>query len=126
VGDTTPIRDLTFVGDTVAAFIAAGSAVGIEFGSPYNAGSERAVTVADIIELVLDMTKCSKPVHRDEGRLRPVNSEVRALLADSSRFQRETGWKPATSLREGLDQTISWWRHRLEQGRVRQEKGYIT
>ncbi|MBD9375240.1 SDR family NAD(P)-dependent oxidoreductase [Rhizobium sp. ARZ01] len=126
VGDTTPIRDLTFVGDTVAAFLAAGSAVGIEFGSPYNAGSQRAANVADIIELVLDMTKCNKPVRTDESRLRPVHSEVRALLADSSRFQRETGWQPVTSLREGLDQTISWWRHRFEQGRVRTEKGYIT
>lgn len=126
VGDTTPIRDLTFVGDTAAAFVAAGSAAGIEFGSPYNAGSQRAATVADIIDLVLDMTKCNKPVRRDESRLRPVNSEVRALLADSSRFQRETGWRPVTSLREGLDRTIKWWRHRFEQGRVRQEKGYIT
>jgi NAD dependent epimerase/dehydratase len=126
VGDTTPIRDLTFVADTVAAFLAAGSAAGIEFGSPYNAGSQRAAAVADIIDLVLDMTKCSKPIRKDESRLRPVNSEVRALLADSSRFQRETGWRPVTSLRDGLDQTISWWRHRFEQGRVRQEKGYIT
>ena len=84
------------------------------------------LSVLRIIDLVLDMTKCNKPVRRDESRLRPVNSEVRALLADSSRFQRETGWRPVTSLREGLDRTIKWWRHRFEQGRVRQEKGYIT
>lgn len=126
VGDTTPIRDLTFVDDTVAAFLTAGAAAEIEFGRPYNAGSQRAVTVADLIGLVLELTGCDKAVLRDERRMRPVNSEVRALLADCTRFERETGWRPQTSLREGLEQTIAWWVTRLTEGRVRRHKDFIT
>lgn len=126
VGDTSPVRDLTFVEDTAAAFLAAGSADGIEFGHPYNAGSERAVTISDLLALVLELSSCRKPVQRDERRLRPENSEVRALLADSSRFESETGWRARTSLRDGVEKTIDWWRERLDQGRVRREKGYIT
>ncbi|QCI68405.1 SDR family NAD(P)-dependent oxidoreductase [Phreatobacter stygius] len=126
VGDTTPIRDLTFVDDTVAAFLAAGSTPAIEYGRAYNAGSQRAVTVADLIELIRGLTSCTKPVKQDETRMRPVNSEVRALLADCSRFRRETGWRPQTSLRDGLERTIAWWRTRVSEGRVRRQKDFIT
>ena len=125
VGDTSPIRDLTFVEDTAAAFLSAGSAE-LEFGHAYNAGSQRAVTISDVLDLVLELSGSNKPVRRDERRLRPQNSEVRALLADSSRLERATGWRAQTDLREGLKRTIAWWRARLSQGLVRHEMGYMT
>jgi nucleoside-diphosphate-sugar epimerase len=124
VGDTSPVRDLTFVEDTAAAFLAAGSA-SLEYGSAYNAGSQRAVTIAELLDHILKLSKCEKPVRVDKCRLRPQNSEVRALLADSSRFERETGWKAHTTLQEGLSRTITWWRNRLGEGRVRREKNYM-
>ena len=125
VGDTTPIRDLTFVEDTAAAFLTAGSAE-LEFGHAYNAGSQRAVTISDVLDLVLELSGSKKPVHRDERRLRPQNSEVRALLADSSLLESKTGWRAKTSLRDGLERTIGWWQARLSEGRVRHEMGYMT
>ena len=126
VGDTSPVRDLTFVEDTAAAFLAAGSSESIEFGRAYNAGSQRAVTIAELLSLVLELSGCKKAVLHDKSRLRPENSEVRALLADSSLFESETGWYARTSLRDGVEKTIAWWRDRLEKGRVRREKGYMT
>lgn len=125
VGDTSPIRDLTFVEDTAAAFLAAGSA-DLEFGHAYNAGTQRAVTVSDVLDLVIELSGTKKPVHRDESRLRPQNSEVRALLADPSRLESKTGWRAQTSLRDGLERTIGWWKGRLSEGRVRREMGYMT
>ncbi len=125
VGDTTPVRDLTFVEDTAAAFLAAGSA-NLEYGTAYNAGSQRSVTIAELLELIMKLSKSNKPVRIDESRLRPQNSEVRALLADCSRFESETGWKAHTTLQDGISRTISWWRNRLGEGRVRLEKTYMT
>jgi len=126
VGETTPVRDLTFVEDTVAAFVAMGTAPMIEFGRPYNAGSGKSVSVADLIDLILAATGCNKPIVRDSRRFRPVNSEVLALLANFSRLGLATGWQPRVSLREGLERTIAWWRRRLDDGLVRREKGFIT
>jgi UDP-glucose 4-epimerase len=124
VGDTSPIRDLTFVEDTASAFLTAGTAE-LEFGRPYNAGSQRASTISEVLDLVLELSGSKKPVRRDESRLRPQNSEVRALLADCSRFAGETGWRARTSLHDGLERTIEWWRARLTEGRVRRQKDYM-
>lgn len=126
VGDTTPVRDLTYVEDTVRAFLAAGRATSLEFGRAYNAGSQRAVTVAQVIDLVLDLCGSSKPVEQESVRMRPANSEVRALLADSSRFAAATGWAARISLREGLGRTIEWWRNRLAAGQVRRHSHFMT
>jgi UDP-glucose 4-epimerase len=124
VGDTSTLRDLTFVGDMTRAFLAAGSA-DLEFGSAYNAGSQRATTIADVIDLVLQLCDCDKPRIQDKDRLRPQHSEVRALLADASRFAAETGWRARIDLSEGLERTIAWWRTRLGEGKVRREKSYM-
>jgi NAD dependent epimerase/dehydratase len=126
IGDTTPVRDFTFVDDTAAAFLAIGTVSRIEFGRPYNAGTGKSVTVAELIELVRELTGCRKPLEYDAERTRPPKSEVRALLADSSRLAAATGWRPATDLREGLKRTITWWRDRLMSGRLRQENDFVA
>jgi UDP-glucose 4-epimerase len=126
VGDATTVRDLTFVTDTAAAFMAAGLAEGLEWGQAYNAGSQRAIIVGDLIDLIINLTASRKPVLQDDKRLRPPNSEVRALLADSTRFVRATGWSPQVELREGLEKTVEWWRRRLTDKQVRRQKDFIT
>lgn len=126
IGDTTPVRDFTFVEDTATAFLVLGRASGIEYGRPYNAGSGKAVTVAELIDIVRGVTGCCKVVRQDPHRARPVNSEVRALLADSSRIAAATGWRPRIELKEGLARTADWWRDRLAGGRVRQETTFVT
>lgn len=127
VGDISTVRDFTFVDDTVAAFLAIATAPGVEFGCAYNAGTGRSVSVAEMIELVLELTRSEeKPVECDPVRMRPVDSEVRTLLADSSCFASATGWRPTVDLRVGLTRTIAWWRGRLSDGLVRLEHEFIA
>jgi nucleoside-diphosphate-sugar epimerase len=106
--------------------MAAGLAEGIEYGQAYNAGSQRAIMIGDLIDVILELTSSRKPVVQDEKRLRPTNSEVRALLADCTRFVRETGWSPQVTLQEGLERTVNWWRGRLSARQVRLQKDFIT
>ena len=126
VGDSTTVRDLTFVTDTAAAFMAAGQADGIEYGQAFNAGSQRAIMIGDLIDVIIDLTSSRKPVLQDEKRLRPTNSEVRALLADSNRFVRATGWSPQVKLREGLERTVNWWHNRFSAMQVRRQQDFMT
>jgi UDP-glucose 4-epimerase len=127
VGDTTPIRDFTFVEDTAEAFLAVGIAPNIQFGRCYNAGSGNAVTIMDVVDLVIALTNCNKrPIERETERMRPAASEVRGLLADSSRLNADTGWRTTIDLGEGVKRTIAWWRTRLADGFVRRERAFIT
>jgi nucleoside-diphosphate-sugar epimerase len=126
VGDTSVMRDFTFVEDTVAAFLAIGGSPTIEAGRPYNAGSGKSVSIAEVIDIVAELTGCDKPVLREEVRMRPPLSEVRSLLADSRRLMAETGWQPAVTLRDGLERTIAWWRDRLSAGHVRSNTDFMA
>jgi UDP-glucose 4-epimerase len=126
IGDLTPRRDFTFVEDTAAVFLTVGIDDRIAFGTPYNAGSGRSVTVSEVIDLVQSIAGTDKPIEQDAMRVRPINSEVRVLLADASRLTAATGWFPQVALRDGLDQTVGWWRRRMANGRVRPELTFAT
>jgi UDP-glucose 4-epimerase len=126
VGDLSPRRDFTFVGDTVEAFLALGTLRDPEYGQPYNAGTGRSVAIADVLDIVRRLTGCDKPVETDPSRCRPANSEVGLLLADPSRLAAKTGWRAEVLLEQGLSRTVAWWRERLGAGRVRPYVGYMT
>jgi NAD dependent epimerase/dehydratase len=126
VGDTTTVRDFNFVTDTVAAFMAAGDGTKVEFGRPYNAGSGKMISVADLIEVLEEVMGTGKPVSHEQERMRPGNSEVRALQADSRRLFAATGWQPRSTLKQGLACTVDWWRNRLAQGHVRRESTFMS
>ena len=126
IGESSAIRDFTYVADTVSAFLALGRASTIEFGVPYNAGSGKAVSIAQLVDLLAALTGCGKPVMQEAERIRPANSEVRALLADSGRMRKHTGWQPATDLATGLVSTIAWWRERIGAGQVRHATAFAT
>ena len=126
VGDTSTIRDFSYVEDTASAFLAVGAHPTIRFGVPYNAGSGTAVRISELIGLLRTTTGIEKPLFQQQERLRPANSEVRALQADASRIQTEVGWQPKTTLRDGLARTVAWWRERLDAGRVRRKSAVMT
>ncbi|MEZ5670412.1 MAG: SDR family NAD(P)-dependent oxidoreductase [Alphaproteobacteria bacterium] len=126
VGDTAPLRDFNYVGDTVRAFLAVGASPAVACGVPYNAGSGVAHSVAEMIALVQDITGVNKPVETEAARLRPEKSEVRVLLAGADRLRQATGWEPQVEFRAGLERTVAWWRERLAAGAVRTGAGYAV
>ena len=125
VGDLTPTRDFVFVGDTAAAFLAMGESDAVEPGRAYNAGTSTAVSIGELVELVREKTATNKPVETEAARIRPKDSEVRALLANANQFTTATGWTAETVLGDGVERTIAWWRDRATAGKVRKHDGYV-
>jgi NAD dependent epimerase/dehydratase len=126
VGDTTTARDFTLVADTVAAFMAVGESMNVEFGRAYNAGSGKMISVTELIETLAEVIGTRKRVCHEQERVRPGNSEVRALQADSRRLFAATGWRPRATLKQGLARTVDWWREQLLHGRVRRESTFMS
>jgi NAD dependent epimerase/dehydratase len=118
VGDTiklgllTPVRDFTFVADTVAAFMKVAEAQEA-IGHVVNAGTGRGVTMGELAELIGGMFDGPKRIIADEERMRPDKSEVMALICDSSKAKTILGWEPQYTLEQGLHQTVAYIRRHL-------------
>jgi len=124
LGDLSPKRDFNFVQDTVSAFIHTASADQSHHGQVFNAGSGRMVSIQDVVYSIKQITGCNKEIVQEPSRIRPQNSEVMTLMADSSKLHDATGWTPKVTLEQGLSETVKWWQDRLPQ--VRANSDYIT
>lgn len=100
-------RDLTFVSDTVAGFVAA-AACDEAIGRTVHLGTGRDASVGEIVDLVADILGREVTVELDERRLRPAASEVGRLLSCPGLARRLLGWEPVVDLPSGLARTITW------------------
>jgi dTDP-glucose 4,6-dehydratase len=116
LGSLDPVRDLVFVGDTVAGFLALADAPS-RVGLVTNLATGVAVSVGELATRILRLVGRDIPLRTTEARQRPVASEVFRLLGNAD-AARATGWSPRTNLDDGLQHTIAWMRPRLDRYRV--------
>jgi NAD dependent epimerase/dehydratase len=105
LGNIEPRRDLTFVSDTVRAFVLAATA-DVGDVEVVHFGSGTAVSVGELAQLGMDAAGRVVPIEVDDGRLRPPASEVDLLLADASLARSVLGWTPKVTLEEGIRATL--------------------
>lgn len=112
LGNLEPRRDLTYVEDTVRAFLAAAEAPGIE-GETIHFGQGHAVSVREIAEKCLAVVGSDAEIVCDDQRRRPDRSEVELLLCEPSKARQLLGWTATVSLDEGLARTAAYVRRHL-------------
>jgi NAD dependent epimerase/dehydratase len=116
LGSLDPLRDLTYVEDTVEAFVQAAQHKEA-IGEVINIGSGNETSVDSLVKTILEITGKKIPVEYDEQRVRPQASEVMRLCADVRKAQQLLGWQSKTDLKEGLAKTIDWLQKNLERYR---------
>jgi dTDP-glucose 4,6-dehydratase len=109
MGNLLPTRDLTYVKDTVAGFLAIARAEKLA-GTATNIGMNQEITIFDLVQLIARLMEVEVEVQGDAQRLRPERSEVMQLRCDNTRICRETDWRPRYDLESGLRETIQWLR----------------
>ncbi len=109
LGSLHPTRDLVFVKDTAQGFIKLAES-DLAIGREVNIATETEISMQALAELLIEMTGTRAKLVADEQRIRPERSEVERLLGSARLLQELTGWKPTTSLRDGLAETIAWFR----------------
>ena len=109
LGSLTPRRDLTYVDDTVAGFLAA-AGTPAAVGRTLQLGTGESVAVGDLVEMVGAVLGRELVVETEEARVRPELSEVQVLVSSPALAREVTGWEPSVSLREGISRTIEWIR----------------
>jgi NAD dependent epimerase/dehydratase len=107
LGSLAPVRDFTFVEDTVSAFIKAAESEET-VGRLLNIGTGRGVTIGEVADAIFRLCDRNVHVETDETRLRPSQSEVMALICNGSKARQLLGWEPEYTLEKGLQHTIEY------------------
>ena len=107
LGALAPLRDMTYVADTVDGFMRAAVMPGI-LGETINLGTGEAFSIGEFATRILSLMGCKKPIVHDAARDRPEKSEVMNLVSDNRKAARLMQWKPATSLDDGLRRVIEF------------------
>jgi UDP-glucose 4-epimerase len=106
-GDGLHSRDFVYVGDVVDALLAA---VGHQ-GGPYNVGTGRDTTIAQLYEACARVAGSDAEPRLDDPRL----GDVRRSVIDPRLIDRELGWSARTPLDVGLARTWAWMQEHAAQ-----------
>ena len=109
VGSLETKRDFTDVRDMVRGYWLA-----LEKGVPgevYNICSGKSYKIGEILDMLLGMTSNHIKVKKDSTRMRP--SDVPVLVGDSTKFRKQTGWKPKIPFEKTLKDIMEYWRERI-------------
>ncbi len=139
-GDGGNVRDWLYVEDHCRALMTI-----LERGVPgekYNVGGSNERTNLELVDLLCDELEALRPA-RENVALRaagvPAYAALKRFVADrpghdrryaidSSKLQRELGWRPAYDLPRGLARTVRWylehldWCHAVQEGSYRRER----
>lgn len=108
LGAIHPTRDLLFVKDTANGFVEIAKS-DQTVGEEINIATASEITIGDLAQKIITLINPEAKIITDEARLRPEKSEVERLFGCNKKIQALTQWKQATSLDEGLQQTIAWF-----------------
>jgi GDP-4-dehydro-6-deoxy-D-mannose reductase len=106
VGNLEAKRDFTDVRDIVRAYrllIEKG-----ESGMVYNVGSGNSISIGEILDMVIGLSKAKITVKQDPARMRPSDTPI--IEADISRLVKCTGWNPEIAIETTLTDVLDGWR----------------
>ncbi|MDO8871630.1 MAG: SDR family NAD(P)-dependent oxidoreductase [Methanoregula sp.] len=112
LGSLTPVRDLTYVADTVQGFIRFAESQKT-VGKTVNTGSGRGVTIGELADIIVRQVNPDAKIICEQERIRPDKSEVMQLLCDNRYAKELAGWEPQCSLEDGLSLTIDWMKEHI-------------
>ncbi|MEX1177454.1 MAG: SDR family NAD(P)-dependent oxidoreductase [Nitriliruptor sp.] len=104
-------REFNHVADLVHGFLLAGVVPGIE-GELLNLGNGEEVAIADLVTTLLEVM--GDPIEAEMGVLPDRPIEIWRMSCDAARARERLGWRPQVPLRDGLADTVAWYRTELE------------
>lgn len=110
VGNLKAKRDFTDVRDIVRAYtllIQKG-----ESGQTYNIGRGAAISIEEILEIILSFSSNRIEVEIDKNRFRPIDIPI--IEPDISKITNTIGWKAIISIEQTIEDTLNYWRNKIQ------------
>jgi nucleoside-diphosphate-sugar epimerase len=105
-GDGQQTRSFTYVDDCVEGIH---RLMRSDHGDPLNLGTDRLISVDDLVDLVCDVA--GKSLVKVHDTSKPQG--VRGRNSDNTRLREVLGWEPTTTLEDGMATTYRWIRSEL-------------
>ena len=111
--DGTFIRDYIYVTDVVSAYLSAAERLDRPevIGQAFNVASGARLSVMQIVGTIAELMGGDMPVPRI---LDSATHEIREQQLSTAKAERVLGWAPEVGLRDGLMETIAWYRSYLD------------
>jgi nucleoside-diphosphate-sugar epimerase len=114
-GDGQQIRDYNYVDDVVEALLTV-ALKDLPAGTIFNLGDNNPRSLRETADLMIEINR------KGSYQLVPFPEKLKYIdigdfYGDFSKIQNETGWFPRTSIYDGLNSTISYFRQNLEKYR---------
>jgi GDP-L-fucose synthase len=108
-GDGTQEREFLFVGDAVDGIIAAARHAHFDVA---NLGTGEAYSIRSIVSHIIECTGYRGEVVNNTSKF----VGVKKRMLDVTRIKKELNWTAQTSIAEGIQKTVDWYRAILDQG----------
>jgi CDP-paratose 2-epimerase len=105
-GDGKQVRDVLFVDDLTDAMVRASDQAHSLAGSAFNVGGgpDSTVSLLELLDLIRSITGRRCVLDQQASRV----GDQRYYVSDVSLLSRATGWRPTTSVREGVERLARW------------------
>jgi CDP-paratose 2-epimerase len=105
-GDGLQVRDILFVEDLAEAMLLAQANVDLLAGEAFNIGGGpgNTTSLVELLDLMGELRR-ERPLAKVEP-WRPADQ--RYYVSDTRKFERATGWRPKTGVREGVERLHEW------------------
>jgi UDP-glucose 4-epimerase len=108
-GDGSQLRDFTYVTDAVDAFLRT-ALTPDAYGRALNVGGIGPVSLLDVAELCQELGGRGAAVERIPWPPERERIDIGSIYVDHSQLTDLTGWTPSVGLREGLTETLAFYR----------------
>lgn len=109
--DGTPLRDYMYIKDVVNAYLVLAEKLDDKKnrGQAFNFGTGNPISVLDLVKKIIGISgKTSlKPLIKGKGKLK---GEIDEQYLSSKKAKKMLAWRAEISLKEGLSETIEWYR----------------
>lgn len=105
-GDGSQTRSFCYVDDLISGLLALLDS-GVD--TPVNIGNPDERTIAELAELVIDITESESGITREP--LPPQDPQVRQ--PDITKAKSEIGWEPRIEIRDGLEKSVPYFTNRV-------------
>lgn len=109
VGNLNSVRTFLDVRDMVEAYWKATEKC--DFGEAYNIGNEIPLTINELLSKLIDLSKVKVSIKKDASLFRPTDTSNH--IPDTTKFKKQTHWKPKISLEQTLMDLLDYWRQQL-------------